>query len=317
IVGGGRVFIFTHRQQLKSGAKPPAARYPVLADEKKATMAPQELDAYEELRVEEQLTRLREFYDQADAIHCLDATSGATLWAHQRPSGPTRWRHSSTPVWANGRLFYLGADRAMNCLDAADGRLLWTTPLPFAPESEEPMVSSPVVVGDLVVVGAGRLLAYAVDSGRIVWQADAAATRGIYSSPTVWQSPAGPCLVANGSRSKTVCVEAATGKILWSEETFSDRASPTVVGDRLVTFGGSRKGGVQCYRLAAAGPELVWKNQELSDAGSSPGVGEGLVFVQSGGSLVCLGLDDGAERWRLPIAAPSARSDHPATRRLP
>jgi hypothetical protein len=105
---------------------------------------------------------------------------------------------------------------------------------------------------------------------------------------------------------------------LWTRESEEPMvSSPVVVGDRLVTFGGSRKGGVRCYRLAAAGPELVWKNQELSDAGSSPGVGEGLVFVQSGGSLVCLGLDDGAERWRLPIAAPSARSDHPATRRLP
>ena len=32
---------------------------------------------------------------------------------------------------------------------------------------------------------------------------------------------------------------------------------------------------------------------------------------QAGGSLICLGLDDGRERWRLPIAAPDPRYTSP------
>lgn len=311
IVAAGRVHVYVHRQRLKPGANPPPPQYPNLPDDKKAALSPQELDAYEELRVEEQMTRLREFYEHADVMHALDAASGRTLWTHERPSGPTRWRQSSTPACAEGRLFYLGADRAMVCLDAGDGSVRWTTPLPFDPDGDEPAVSSPVVVDGLVVVGAGRLVAYEATTGRVAWQGDRDHTRGVYSSPTVWRTGTQAFVLAHGGKGRTICLAAPSGREVWQVETFADRSSPTVVGDLLFTYGGSRKGGLRCYRLSTSGAEEIWKNQQFADSGSSPAVAAGLLFVQTNRGLACVDATTGETRWLEPVAATDPRYTSP------
>lgn len=311
VVAEGRVFVYTHRQRLKEGAKPPLPQYPLLADDKKAAMSPQEIDAYEELRVEEQMTRLREFFDQSDVVDCLDAKTGATLWTHSRSSGPTRWRQSSTPACHAGRLYFMGADRAMVCLEINDGRPRWVTPLPFEAASEEPPVSSPVVVDGCVVVGAGRLLAYHAETGDVVWQGDRERTGGIYSSPTVWIAPHGRFVIAQVAKGRTICIEAKSGREAWIAETFAERSSPTVVGDLLYTFGGSRKGGLRCLRLSPSGAEELWRNQRLADTGSSPAVAEGLVFVQADRQISCVDAANGEIRWSEPLQATDPRYTSP------
>jgi outer membrane protein assembly factor BamB len=311
IVAAGRVFIYTHRQHPKPGSKPPAAQYPPLSDEKKAGMSSAAIDAYEELRIEEQMTRLKDFFDWSDEVCCLEATTGKTLWKHQRPSGATRWRQSSTPLFEAEKLAYFGADRAMVCLDASSGQPQWITPLPHAAETDEPMVSSPVSVAGKVVVNAGRLLAYDWLTGKIAWQGDAAATRGIYSSPAVWPTSRGNYLIAHAGKGKTLCVDPNQGEVLWTVETLAERSSPTIVGDRLLTYGGSRKGGLRCYQLSWQGAELLWLNQRLNDSGSSPTVMDGWVFVRGESQLACLDLETGEPGWTLPIDATDSRYTSP------
>ena len=311
IVAEGRVFVYTHRQHPKPGVKPPTAQYPALSDDQKASMSPAAIDAYEELRIDEQMTRLKDFFDWSDEVSCLEATTGKTLWKHQRPSGATRWRQSSTPLFDAGKLAYFGADRAMVCLNASSGKPHWITPLPYAAETDEPMVSSPVSVAGKVIVNAGRLLAYDWLTGKIAWEGEAAATRGIYSSPTVWSTSRGNYLIAHAGKGKTLCVDPDQGAILWTVETFAERSSPTVIGDRLLTYGGSRKGGLRCYQLSMQGAELLWLNQRLNDSGSSPTVMDGWVFVRGENKLACLDLETGELGWTLPIDATDSRYTSP------
>jgi outer membrane protein assembly factor BamB len=135
---------------------------------------------------------------QEEAVICLDAASGQTLWSHEDHA-----RHEdveggvgprATPAFANGRIFALGATGILNCLDAESGEVLWSRDIATDAETKGPMwgfSSSPLVVGDLVVVFACAdfaetadrklLLAYHKESGERAWSASAGKIS--YSSP--------------------------------------------------------------------------------------------------------------------------------------
>src|SRR5262249_48716772 len=127
-----------------------------------------------------------------EAVVCLDAANGRTLWSHQDAA-----RHEdvqggagprATPTFAEGRIFALGATGILNCLDAATGDRQWSRDLAADAGTKTPLwgfSSSPLVVGNRVVVFAGgdsdrTLLAYDTDSGEPGWSA--AAGKVSYSS---------------------------------------------------------------------------------------------------------------------------------------
>src|SRR5262249_31353359 len=128
-----------------------------------------------------------------EAVVCLDAATGRTLWSHedevrhqdvQSGAGPR-----ATPTFADGHIFSLGATGMLNCLDAATGERKWSRDIADDAGARVPMWGfscSPLVVGKRVVVFAGgdgekTLLAYHTDSGKPAWSAPAGKVS--YSSP--------------------------------------------------------------------------------------------------------------------------------------
>src|SRR5262249_54104594 len=123
-----------------------------------------------------------------EAVVCLDTETGQTLWAHkdavrhedgQGGAGPR-----ATPTFARGRIFALGATGILNCLDAVSGDRKWSRDITADAGTKVPawgFSSSPLVVGDLVIVFAGSessdsqktLLAYHTDSSELAWTAAA------------------------------------------------------------------------------------------------------------------------------------------------
>src|SRR5262245_5076142 len=91
---------------------------------------------------------------ESEAVVCLDAATGRTLWSH-----PDAARHEdvqggagprATPTFAEGRLFALGATGILNCLDAGTGDRLWSRDIAADAGTKVPMwgfSSSPLVVG--------------------------------------------------------------------------------------------------------------------------------------------------------------------------
>ncbi len=80
-------------------------------------------------------------------------------------------------MFADGRIYSLGASGILNCLDAATGKLRWTRNIVTDSDAPVPMwgfSSSPLVIEDKVVVYAGGpndkgLLAYRADDGEPAW----------------------------------------------------------------------------------------------------------------------------------------------------
>jgi outer membrane protein assembly factor BamB len=104
----------------------------------------------------------------------------------------------------------MGATGILNCLDAETGERKWFRDIAADAETTIPMwgfSSSPLVVGDLVIVFAGgdsekTLLAYRAESGDPAWSSSAGRTS--YSSPEL-ASIEGKALAALRERSRTLC----------------------------------------------------------------------------------------------------------------
>ena len=146
---------------------------------------------------------------EEEAVVCLDAATGKEQWAHldkarfsdgQAGAGPR-----SSPVFDKGRIYSMGATGVVNCLDAATGRVLWTRDaLADSGAPNKPMwgfSSSPLVVGDLVIVYAGGpgdkgLLAYRVADGKPAWS--------VATGPVSYSSPQ---LVTLGKEAQVLLLE--------------------------------------------------------------------------------------------------------------
>src|SRR5205085_6184690 len=79
----------------------------------------------------------------------------------------------ATPTLSNGRVYTLGATGILNALDERDGLLVWSRNAASDTGRKIPdwgIASSPLVVGDLVIVAtAGSLAAYDVATGKPRW----------------------------------------------------------------------------------------------------------------------------------------------------
>src|SRR5262249_42252999 len=159
-----------------------------------------------------------------EAVVCLDAASGRTLWSHrdearhedvQGGAGPR-----ATPTFADGRIFALGATGILNCLDAATGDRKWFRDIAADAGTKVPMwgfSSSPLVVGNRVVVFAGgdsekTLLAYRTDSGKPAWSAPAGKVS--YSSPQLAPLGDGTQLLFVSDRGLS-SFDPSSGAVLW------------------------------------------------------------------------------------------------------
>jgi outer membrane protein assembly factor BamB len=126
---------------------------------------------------------------QDELVSCYDLATGQPVWSHR---DATRFWESNagpgprgTPTLSNGRVYTSGATGILDALDARDGSVLWSRNAASDTGRKVPhwgFASSPLVVGDLVIVAtAGVLAAYDGATGNPRWISPTNA--GGYSSP--------------------------------------------------------------------------------------------------------------------------------------
>lgn len=247
-----------------------------------------------------------------EIVTCYRVGTGEPVWRHRDKvrfwesnggAGPR-----ATPTLSNGRVYAFGATGILNALDAGNGALVWSRNVAADAEQKVPMwgfSSSPLVIGDLIVVAAsGKLAAYDAATGKQRWLGPD--RPGSYSSPhrvTIDGVDQIVLLTAAGATS----VAPADGAVLWEhswpEGTTIVQPAMTPDGDVLInTLTGT--GGLGIRRLAVAHGSGGWTvTERWTSTGLKPYfndfvVHKGHAYGFDGSILSCIDLQDGKRKWK-------------------
>ncbi len=243
-----------------------------------------------------------------EIVACYDATTGEPVWKHRDTA--RFWESNagagprSTPTLSGGRVYTFGATGILNVLDAEDGAVVWSRNAAADTEAKIPLwgfSSSPLVVGDLVIVAtAGQLAAYDLATGDPRWFGpDGGAS---YSSPHLLTLD-GVTQILLLSAVGATSVAPADGTVLWEHPWPGFpivQPAVTADGDLLISV----KASSGTRRLAVAhGPggwttEERWTSNRLKPYFNDFVVHRGHAFGFDGRILACIDLADGQRKWK-------------------
>jgi outer membrane protein assembly factor BamB len=168
--------------------------------------------------------------------------------------------------------------------------------------------SSPLIVGDLVVVTGGdghgpALLAFRRADGATAW-ADGS-DRGSYASPVLGTVAGRRQILTTNARSVTGH-DPTTGAILWEfawPGDFPKVSQPVIVGERRVLLAAGYGIGTVLLELSSGDEgrmalNEVWRNRNLKTKFTNPVVHGGHAYGLDDGILVCIELESGAREWK-------------------
>jgi outer membrane protein assembly factor BamB len=183
---------------------------------------------------------------------------------------PTGDRVVSSPVYADGVIFFGSDDGNVYAVDAADGHQLWQR------HTGGPVPSTPAIAGQLVYVGSYDGKFYALDkrTGKPQWKFATEGERRFEAKGLHGMQP----------KNQTIA------------DPFDVFLSSPVVVDGAVYFG---SGDGNLYALDALSGELRWKFHTGDVVHASPAYANGTVFFGSWDSyFYALDARTGAEKWR-------------------
>jgi outer membrane protein assembly factor BamB len=247
-------------------------------------------------------------------VLCFDAKSGQSIWRREFWATGRTLTHPQSAVAANTpasdgqRIFAFYSSNDLICLDL-DGNLQWYRGLAFdypKAGNDAGMASSPVVVGDTVVVqieSQGDAFATGIDvaTGESRWRLDRERVAN-WSSPIALPQPIDgkPAVLLPGSQA-LLAVDAYTGQELWKYEmSCSSIASPAVDSNRIFV----PAAGLTVLELTegASTPSLLWQSNKINPSQASPIVdGQRVLAMNNAGVLACGDSKTGTLLWQLRV----------------
>jgi len=242
-----------------------------------------------------------------EVVACYKASTGKPVWFHRDAA---RFFESNggagprgTPTLSNGRIYTFGATGILNALDPSNGAMVWSHNVASETNTKVPywgFSSSPLVVGDIVIVAAaGQLVAYDLASGAKRWLGPAGG--GGYSSPQL-ATIDGVAQVLLISGAGVTSVSPADGKQLWRYQWASSSiVQPALTADGDILISNQETG---TRRIAVAQDSSGWKVEERwTSNGLKPYFNDFVVHKDhaygfDGRILACIDLKDGQRNWK-------------------
>jgi outer membrane protein assembly factor BamB len=249
-----------------------------------------------------------------EVVTRYDLTTGEPVWVHAAPAafnttiggkGPR-----ATPTIVDGQVYVHGATGNLRRLDLETGRESWSRNVLEDHDAMLPdwgMASSPLVVGDLVMVQLGNrgrgLAAYDRATGETAWRMGDDV--GTYTSPML-ATVAGVEQVLVVYRTSVVGHDPVTGEILWRHEwpnPGTERVTmPLVIDDDRLLVSAGYGVGSRMLRVKRTGgglePELLWESRRLKSKFAPMVHHEGVVYGLDDGILVALDPETGERFWK-------------------
>jgi outer membrane protein assembly factor BamB len=256
-------------------------------------------------------------------VHCLDKTTGKTLWtkvaAERRPTIPihsTNTYATETPTTDGERLYVYFGMVGVYCYDLG-GQLLWKKDLgSYTMGMGFGTGSSPVLADGRLFIQCDNeeksfLIALDAKTGDQVWKVSRK-SRSSWSTPYVWRTKDRTEVVACGE-GRVTSYDPATGKVLWELGGFTSgfQASPAADGERIYFGNNPPFGGGALYAVnagatgditlkggAKSSQAVAWVRAKAGPYMASPLLFEGQVYVANKGLLTCLDAKSGKELYK-------------------
>jgi outer membrane protein assembly factor BamB len=244
-----------------------------------------------------------------ELVACYNVTTGKPVWRH---SDAARFFESNggagpraTPTLSGGRVYTFGATGILDTLDAGNGAVVWSRKVASDTGAEVPIwgfSSSPLVVGDIVIVAAaGQLVAYDLSSGNRRWSGSAGGVS--YSSPHLLTID-GVAQILLLSEAGVASVVPANGTLLWEHRWQGGFpiVQPALIADGEILISSGAGSGTR--RIAVAhGPggwtiEQRWTSKGLKPYFNDFVVHKGHAFGFDDNILACIDLKDGTRKWK-------------------
>jgi outer membrane protein assembly factor BamB len=246
-----------------------------------------------------------------EIVASYSVSTGQPLWRHR---DPVRFYESNggagpraTPTISGDRVYAFGATGILNALDARSGAVIWSRNVATDTSRRIPdwgFASSPLVMGDIVIVAAaGTLAAYDVKTGIPRWRGPSYG--GSYSSPHRATIDGVEQVVLLGGPG-AISVDPATGTVLWQHEWDPGpmvQPAFTEDGDILINAI-TMTGGTGIRRLSVKHATGGWNVEERwTSNGLKPYfndfvVHKGHAYGFDGNILACIDLADGKRKWK-------------------
>ena len=253
--------------------------------------------------------------DDEEYVVAYALEDGAAVWTHHQVArfseeyggdGPR-----ATPTITGKRVLTMGATGVLDCLDLESGELCWTRSVLFEAGHHNlswGKSSSPLVVGDQVIVTLGRgeggsTAAYALEDGELLWRSGE--FEASYATPVLRELDGEQQIVVlyadhlAGHRLET-------GEVLWSTQVpraAANVANPIVLsGNRVLASIGYGKGSLLFEVTRDEGGtwqvEQLWRNLSMKPKFTNLVVHEPHAFGLDEGRLACIDLSTGRRVWK-------------------
>ncbi len=225
------------------------------------------------------------------SVLCLDKRDGALIWGSQNDTAGYAALFGADLGGVRQVLAFTA--EALLGLEAASGRLLWRVPVQTSLGRH---ITTPLVSGDLVVVSSHEAGLVGV---RVRRDGDRFAADTAWTSKPAAINCSSPVLVAGylygiGPGRKLECVEAATGRLAWSEPRFApealrrDWAGFLVMGSRVLVLGDN--GWLVLFEADPAGFRPVGRLALCGPNWCQPAYADGRLYVRDDKELLCVPL---------------------------
>lgn len=264
---------------------------------------------------------------EEEVLTAYEARQGTLLWQQRYPRRPFRSQFGTgpraTPAVAEGRVYTFGVTGVLSCFAAATGQRFWqvdTLERLRAPNLFFGVSCSPLVADGRVYVNVGgkgaSLVAFAAESGQVVWQA--LEDRASYASPLLGEV-AGRRQVVFLTQEGLVAVDPAKGDLLWRfpfrDALLESSVTPVQAGSLFVVSSITAGTAAVSVRLQGERFQVVtrWKQPGLTGYFTTPVVIGDYLYLVTGtnplslkllagqrpqATLHCVDLAEGKERWR-------------------
>ena len=249
---------------------------------------------------------------KTDTVSCFDAATGRLVWSKSYPCG-TRVSNPgprATAAVDGDAVYTLSQWGHLHAYHAVTGAPRWAVQLPESciPEKEYGHVWSPLIVGDLLILSAGRAgLAFDKRTGAHVWGDPAG--RGTCASAVPYEANGRRGVIvsaAEGDAIDFIGVNPQTGAELWRYKGWPEKwgdycVDPVVCGDRFFVTTAETHHKCAAVAFTPGSATKVWENDALAaNTGQCVHLDGHIYGVSRRGRLVCLSVRDGRALWEQP-----------------